>query len=208
MFHQKEEMPYKIDNEKLLAAVISSTFVLGKVQIFKVQLECHGSSGVFFYADGRVSRFGCEYPGLGSMYASSCPATAMAEYLKITLVSESDLLRYSMASINCLGGSKIVDMRKLFPQLGLTLHDITDSNYGLTQYIVSRLQLLPVADRPNGILYPSDKGPCDCYVFWGAVGNNHPLFTTSKVETLSSFQHNGEDIDCLLERVGISVVGD
>ncbi|MCD9550760.1 RES domain-containing protein [Photobacterium carnosum] len=176
--------------EALTISKITASIILypKNSKSYRLQLGDHNGSGVFFNPNGDHTRFGLMDGTNGSLYIAETPRTSMKEvFQEIPAIEVTDLDKYHMATLITEKDLQIVDLSRLAPKIPAKTHDVTSSNYKITQTIAKKIS--PHAD---GLRYISNVTLEPCFVLWNKDPLGKGVIRTKELTPLSMFEYNGE----------------
>ena len=196
------EVSKKID-DLTKDVIIDSTTTISKGEVFyKVQHGHYDGQAGYFNPKGEDSRYGLTCRKKGSLYLANTPKTCLGEVFKGEFIKASDLEKSYIAELKTKQNLELVDVTKLAPKMGVTIHDITGPNYLMTQKLAAKL-----SSSADGFTYLSNVTGEKCSVLWSTEANGPGVIETIEITKLSDFNHNGvETEDILTDELNKNVI--
>nr|WP_255567295.1 MULTISPECIES: RES family NAD+ phosphorylase [unclassified Photorhabdus] len=184
--------------------ITQSIIIISASTVFyRLQEGKHGGNGVFFNRDGGHTRYGLTNGIDGNLYLASSPRTSMKEvFQRLPAITDRELDGYHMATLVTEKDLRIVDITRLAPKMHITAHQLTGTDYRITQQLAAKLS--PHAD---GLAYVSNVTLEPCTVLWHDVPSGKDVIHTEELKVLREFEYEGEIAeDILVNDLDIPVI--
>ncbi|PQQ40598.1 RES domain-containing protein [Photorhabdus luminescens] len=208
MVTKSEASPDSVTKQQLATLTIDkitqSIIIISVGTIFyRLQEGEHGGNGVFFNRDGEHTRYGLTNGTVGNLYLANSPRTSMKEvFQRLPAITDRELDGYHMATLVTEKELRIVDITRLAPKMHITAHQLTGTDYRITQQLAAKLS--PHAD---GLAYMSNVTLEPCIVLWHDDPSGKGMIRTEELKVLREFEHEGEIAeDILVNDLDIPVI--
>ncbi|WP_243464938.1 RES family NAD+ phosphorylase [Photorhabdus temperata] len=170
---------------------------------YRLQEGEHGGNGVFFNLYGAHTRYGLTNGTDGNLYLANSPRTSMKEvFQRLPAITDRELDGYHMATLVTEKDLHIVDITRLAPKMHITAHQLTGSDYRLTQQLAAKL-----SPHANGLAYVSNVTLEPCIVLWHNDPSGKGVIRTVELKVLREFEYEGESAeDILVNDLDIPVI--
>ncbi|EQC01125.1 hypothetical protein B738_06074 [Photorhabdus temperata subsp. temperata M1021] len=208
MVTKSEENPDSVTKKQIdtltIDKIMQSIILISVGTVFyRLQEGEHGGNGVFFNLYGAHTRYGLTNGTDGNLYLANSPRTSMKEvFQRLPAITDRELDGYHMATLVTEKDLHIVDITRLAPKMHITAHQLTGSDYRLTQQLAAKL-----SPHANGLAYVSNVTLEPCIVLWHNDPSGKGVIRTVELKVLREFEYEGESAeDILVNDLDIPVI--